>query len=77
MEFQIMIYQNQYYKTYYNLKYSLAGTILYYVGLAILNSDIHLPIDIKLKLYSLNDLDTVVKSKNDYILSTLIYLNIY
>ena len=56
---------------YYNLKYSLAGTILYYVGLAILNKGVYLPIDIKLKLYSLNDLDTVVKSKNDYILSTL------
>ena len=56
---------------YSNLKYSLAQTILYYIGLVSINDGIHLPLDIKLKLYTLNNLDSIVKEKNDFILSTL------
>ena len=56
---------------YYNLKYSLAQTILYYIGLVSINGGVQLPLDIKLKLYTLNNLDSIVKEKNDFIISTL------
>ena len=56
---------------YDNLRYSLAETIIYYIGLATINNDIKLPVDIKLRLYNLNNLDSVVKTKNDLIISSL------
>ena len=56
---------------YYNLKHSLAETIPYYISLASISSEVHLPVDIKLSLYSLNNLDSVVVEKNNLILSTL------
>ena len=56
---------------YYNLKYSLAETILYYIGLVTINKGMHLPFEIKLMLFTLNNLDSIVKIKNDYIISTL------
>ena len=42
---------------YYNLKHSLAETISYYISLASISGEVHLPVDIKLSLYSLNNLD--------------------
>ena len=56
---------------YDNLRYSLAETILYYMGVVSINENAHLPVDIKLRLFNLNDLDSVVKTKNDLIISTL------
>ena len=56
---------------YNNLKYSLSETIIYYIGMAEIYKDIHLPVDIKLRLFNLNNLDSVVKEKNDLIISTL------
>ena len=56
---------------YYNLKHSLAETISYYISLASISDEVHLPVDIKLSLYSLNNLDSVVVEKNNLILSTL------
>ena len=56
---------------YYNLKYSLAETILYYIGLVSINKGTYLPVDIKARLYTLNNLDIVIKNKNDFIISTL------
>lgn len=56
---------------YRNLKYSLAETIIYYIGLAATQKDKLLPVDIKLKLFTLNNLDSLVVSKNNYILSNL------
>ena len=58
-------------RLYLNLKYSLAETIIYYISLANIYKGIYLPVDIKKKILTLNDLDSVVKSKNDYIISTL------
>ena len=56
---------------YRHLKHSLAQTITYYIVTASIHESIHLPIDIKLKLFNLNDLDSTVKIKNDLIISTL------
>ena len=56
---------------YYNLKYSLAETILYYIGLVSINKGTYLPVDIKARLFTLNNLDIIVKNKNDFIISTL------
>ena len=48
---------------YRHLKHSLAQTITYYIVTASIHESIHLPIDIKLKLFNLNDLDSTVKIK--------------
>ena len=56
---------------YFNLRYSLIETIIYYISLATVQNDIKLPVEIKLKLFKLNNFDFVVKEKNDYILSTI------
>ena len=56
---------------YRHLKHALSQTIVYYVAIADLHKSIHLPIDIKLKLFNLNDLDSIVKIKNDLIISTI------
>ena len=56
---------------YRHLKHSLSQTIIYYVGMAFIHDSIHLPVDIKLKLFNLNDLDLIVKIKNDLIISTI------
>ena len=56
---------------YRHLKHALSQTIVYYVGTAGLHNSIQLPIDIKLKLFNLNDLDSIVKIKNDLIISTI------
>ena len=60
---------------YNNLKYSLLETNSYYILLCknyikTLSSS-QLPEDIKLKLLNLNNIDAVIKSKNDLIISTL------
>ena len=56
---------------YFNLRYSFIETIIYYTGLATVQQNIKLPVEIKLKLFKLNNFDSVVKEKNNYILSTL------
>ena len=56
---------------YNNLKYSLIETIIYYIGLAVTQNSKHLPVDIKLQLYNLNNIDSVVIDKNNYIISSL------
>ena len=56
---------------YHNLKYSLAETIIYYISLATFQNNKYLPIDIKKQLYNLNNLNSVVISKNNFIISTL------
>ena len=56
---------------YKNLKYSLAETIIYYIGLAATQKDNYLPVDIKYKLFTLNNLDALVDSKNNFIISNL------
>jgi len=48
---------------YYNLKHSLAETISYYISLASISGEVHLPVDIKLSLYSLNNLDSCCRKK--------------
>ena len=49
----------------------MAETIIYYIGLSEIYNNIRLPQDIKLKLFLLNNLDSVVSSKNNYIISKL------
>lgn len=53
------------------MKHSLAETIIYYTGITTVETEIHLPVDIKVRLYNLNNLDSVVKNKNNLILSRL------
>ena len=57
---------------FYNLKYSLLNTIFYYITLCNWYTDeIFLPEDIKVKILTLNNLDSIVDSKKDYIISLL------
>ena len=60
---------------YNNIKYSLSQTIKYYIYLSKIklenDSPIQLPEDIKNKILSLNNLDSIIKSKNRQILSSL------
>ena len=58
-------------RLFHNLQYSLADTIIYYIGLTATYNSIQLPQDIKLKIFLLNNLDSVVNSKNNYIISSL------
>ena len=56
---------------YHNLKYSSAQTISYYIFFVSMNEEKYLPVDIKLKLYNLNNLDSIIINKNNYIISNL------
>jgi len=57
---------------YYNLQYSLQETIIYYISLSSSDeNEIHLPLDMKLKLYNLNNLDNIIIEKNNFIISNL------
>ena len=57
---------------YYDLKTSITETILYYIGLAAnVGNNFYLPLDIKLKLYDLNNLDKIVTEKNNFIMDNL------
>jgi len=58
-------------RLFHNLQYSLAETIIYYITLTMTYNSIQLPQDIKLKLFLLNNLDSVVNSKSNYIISSL------
>jgi hypothetical protein len=73
--FYRILYFNQIQKIkslYYNLQYSLQETIIYYIGLSSSDeNEIHLPIDMKLKLYNLNNLDNIIIEKNNFIISNL------
>ena len=57
---------------YQKLKYSLAQTNIYYIGLVTVYEDFRLPEDIKLKLFTLNRIDSTVDSYNNLIFSNLI-----
>jgi len=73
--FSRILYFNQIQKIkslYYNLQYSLQETIIYYISLSSNEgNEIHLPSNMKLKLYSLNNLDNVIFEKNNFIISNL------
>ena len=60
---------------YKNLKYSLIQTTIYYITLCdseiTTDSNIKLPKDVKLKILTLNNLDSTIKSKNKQVISTL------
>ena len=57
---------------YYNLKYSLEQTLIYYIGLSQnMDEGINFPLDMKLKIFNLNNLDNIVKEKNNFIISKL------
>ena len=58
-------------RLYFNHKYSFAQSIFYYIYLSLIYDEISLPIDIQLKIFNFNNLDNIVKSKNDFILSNL------
>ena len=58
-------------RLFHNIQYSLAETIIYYISLSSTYNNIQLPQDIKLKLFLLNNLDSVVNSKNNFIISSL------
>ena len=56
-------------KLFYNdLKYSLAQTNAFYIILTTIDSNLRLPEDIKLKLLTLNNLDSIVTSNNNFII---------
>ena len=57
---------------YSNLKYSMTMSLIYYIALCKLkSSSIQLPLDIKLKILTLNNLDETVKTKNNQVISFL------
>ena len=56
---------------YGNLKYSLGVTLTYYIFLTYSNSIDLMPEDLKIKILSLNNIDSIVKSKNNEVLSML------
>ena len=53
---------------YDNLKYTITTTLSYYITILSLNSISALPIDLKINLYNLNNLDLIVKNYNKEIL---------
>jgi len=56
---------------YDNLKYSLSQTLTYYASLYSLSQIRALTKDLKIRLYSLNNLDTIVEQKNKQVLELL------
>ena len=56
---------------YDDLKYTLAQTNAFYIILTTIDSNLHLPEDIKLKLLALNNIDSIVTSNNNLIISKL------
>ena len=49
---------------YHNLKYSLEQTLIYYIGLSQnIEEGMNFPLDMKLKIFNLNNLDNIVKEK--------------
>ena len=56
---------------YDNLKNSLAQTLSYYIALNIYRDVDSLPKDLKIRLYSLNNLDSTIEKKNKQILKLL------
>ena len=56
---------------YGNLKYSLTITLIYYIGLCSLHTSKYFPKDLKEKILSLNNIESIVKSKNNKVISTL------
>jgi hypothetical protein len=54
-----------------NLKYSLTITLIYYIGLCSLHTSKYFPKDLKEKILSLNNIESIVKSKNNKVISTL------
>ena len=60
---------------YNNLKYSIIESLVYYIAICRIqlktSSTLELPVDIKLKILTLNNLDETVISKNNQVISTL------
>ena len=56
---------------YNNLKYSIFQTISYYIMINLVETIYELPKDLKLKLYSLNNINLIVQEKNNKILDFL------
>ena len=56
---------------YNNLKYSIAKTHACYITLTTVDSNLHLPEDIKLKLLTMNNFDSIVTINNNAIISKL------
>jgi len=71
--FDRIIKYNEYFRInnlYDNLKFSLVQTLMYYKYIYISSSDV-LPRELKMRIYSLNNLDSVVREKNEVILKLL------
>ena len=56
---------------YYNLKYSLTETLIYYIQLCSVYKSESFPEDLKYKILTLNDLESVVRANNNKVISTL------
>ena len=56
---------------YYNLKYSLIETLIYYIQLCSTYKSQNFPEDLKYKILTLNDLDSIVRTNNNKVISTL------
>ena len=56
---------------YSNLKYSVSITLLYYIFLTESNSMTLMPDDLGVKILTLNNIDSIVNSKNNLVLSNL------
>ena len=72
--FDRIIFYNENFKIdslYNNLKWGLAETLTYYVSIFSLNSISSLTKDLKIKIFSLNDLDQVISKRNKEILDLL------
>ena len=72
--FDRIIFYNKNFKIeslYNNLRWGLTETLSYYISLFSVNPIKSLTKDLKLKIFSLNDLDQVIKKKNKEILDLL------
>ena len=72
--FDRIIFNNEYFKInslYDNLKWGLSQTLSYYISIFNFNSIKSMTKDLKLKIFSLNDLDQVIDKNNKKILELL------
>ena len=72
--FDRIIFNNEYFKInslYDNLKWGLSQTLSYYISIFNFNSIKSMTKDLKLKIFSLNDLDQVMDKNNKKILELL------
>ena len=62
---------SKYQVLYNNLKFSLLETLIYYLSLYDSTNITALTKDLKLKIFSLNNLDTIVENRNNQVLNLL------